>query len=159
LGTLHIRYKRKWHFQRVLNKLDQQSKELMINVEKKCRRIKSGRIPFSPKAAVWIRRTQVYQSLLRYHNGQIQNKGNLKRTARRCGIERCFHLTVEEIALRLKVCIKHCDYFRKNGKQYRKKHLADCLAWARDKEDSEREREILAIIQRESDRSFWRCVN
>jgi hypothetical protein len=159
LGTLHIRYKQKQHFQRALNKLNQQSKELMINTEKKCRRIKSGHIPFLPEAAVWIRRTQVYRSLLRYHNGQIQNKGNLKRTARRCGIERCFHLTVEEIALRLKVCIKRCDYFRKNGKKYRKKHLADCLARTRDKEDSKREQEILAIIQRERDRSFWQRVN
>ena len=159
LGTLHHRYKQKRHFQRALNKLDQQSKELMINAEKKCRRIKSGRIPFSPEAAVWIRRTQVYRSLLRCHNGQIRNKGNLKRTARRCGIERCFHLSASEITTRLNVCIQRCDYFRKNGKQYRSKHLSDCLARARDKEDSEREREILAIIQREKDRSFWRRLN
>ncbi len=34
LGTLHIRYKQKRHFQRAFNKLDQQSKELMINAEK-----------------------------------------------------------------------------------------------------------------------------
>ncbi len=61
--------------------------------------------------------------------------------------------------MQLKVCIKRGNYFRKNEKQYRKKHLADCLARARDKEDSEREREILAIIQRERDRSFWQRVN
>jgi hypothetical protein len=33
--------------------------------------------------------------------------------------------------------------------------LNNCLAWARDKEDSEREQEILAIIQHEMDWSFW----
>jgi hypothetical protein len=50
--------------QRELNKIDRQSKELMLNAERKCRRIKSGRIPFSPEAALWIRRTQVYRSLV-----------------------------------------------------------------------------------------------
>jgi hypothetical protein len=54
LGNLHLRYKRKKHFQRALNKLNQQSRDLMLNAEKKCQRIKSGRIPFSPEAAVWI---------------------------------------------------------------------------------------------------------
>jgi hypothetical protein len=52
----------------------------MLNAEKKCRRIKSGRIPFSPEAALWIWRTQVYRSLIRYHDGLMQNRGNLKRT-------------------------------------------------------------------------------
>ncbi len=48
--------------------------------------------------------------------------------------------------MRLKVCIKRCDCFRENGKQYRRKHLTACLARARDREDSEREREILDVI-------------
>ena len=108
---------------------------------------------------MWIRRTQVYRSLVRYHDGQIQNRGNLKRTARRCGIERCFELTMEDILLRLKVCLDRCDHYRKNGKHYRRKHLNDCLSRARDMEDSAKEKEILEIIQREKDRSFWRRIN
>ena len=145
--------------QKELNKINRQTKELMLNSEKKCRRIKSGRIPFSPEAALWIRRTQVYRSLIRYHDGLIRNWGNLKRTARRCGIDRCFHLTIEDILLRLKVCLQRCDHYRKNGKPYRRKHLNDCLTRARDKEDSEKEKEILAIIHREKERGFWRRIN
>jgi hypothetical protein len=91
--------------------------------------------------------------------GKFGNRGNLKRTAHQCGIEGCFQLTVEEILMRLKVCIKRCDYFRKNGGQYRRKHLADCLAQARDREDSKGEREILVVIQWERDWSFWRRLN
>jgi hypothetical protein len=145
--------------QKELNKIDRQSRDLMLNAKKKCRRIKSGRIPFSPEAALWIRRTQVYRSLVRYQDGQIKNRGNLKRTARRCGIERCFELTMSDILLRLKVCLDRCDHYRKNGKHYRRKHLNDCLSPARDKEDSAKEKEILEIIQREKDRSFWRRIN
>ena len=151
-------YNRK-SIQRKLNKIDKQSKELMLNAEKKCRRIKSGRIPFSPEAALWIRRSQVYRSLIRYHDGLIRNRSNLKRTARRCGIERCFELSIEDILFRLKACTQKCDYYRRNGKHYRRKHLNDCLARARDKDDSDKEREILAVIQREKDRSFWRRIN
>jgi hypothetical protein len=37
--------------------------------------------------------------------------------------------------------------------------LNDCLAQAWDKEDRERERKILAIIQHEKDKSFWQRLN
>ena len=38
-----------------LNKLDQEGEAYMKHAEKKCRRLKSGRIPFSPEASLWIR--------------------------------------------------------------------------------------------------------
>jgi hypothetical protein len=159
LGRLHTTCRSKRAFRRGLNKLNKQSRDLMINAEKKCRRIKSGRIPFSPEAALWIRQTQVYQSLLRYHRGLIRNRGNLKLTARRCGILNCLALSVEEILLRLKACIAQCDYYRIHGNRHRRRHLQDCLQKAREAEDYQREKEVLAIIQREKDRSFWRRIN
>jgi hypothetical protein len=55
--------------------------------------------------------------------------------------------------------MEKCDYFRKHGKQHRRKHLYQCLDKAREREDEDREKEILAIIQREKDRSFWRRLN
>jgi hypothetical protein len=54
----------------------------MRNAEKKSKKIKSGQIPFLPEASVWIKRTQVYRSLLKYQDGRIRNRGNLKRSAR-----------------------------------------------------------------------------
>jgi hypothetical protein len=131
----------------------------MLKAKKKCRRIISGQIPFLPEAALWIRQTQVHLSLLCFHKGRVQNQRNLKRTAWGCGIEHCFNLKVEEILLRLQVCIQKCSYFWKKGKQYQQKHLNDCLARARDKEDSYKEQEILGIIQCKNDRSFWSQSN
>jgi hypothetical protein len=96
IGELHTKHKSRRKFQQGLNKLDTLSKDLMIsNAKKKCRKIKSGRIPFSPEAALWICCLQVYWSLLCYHNGHIRDCGNLKRTARYCGITNCFAITVE----------------------------------------------------------------
>ena len=87
-----------------LDKIDKENRDYMIHAEHKCRRIKSGCIPFSPDAAVWIRRCQVYRSILRYHEGKIRNRGNLKRTVRRCNISRPLELTINEVRSRLAVC-------------------------------------------------------
>ena len=106
-----------------LDRIDQDGKGYMRKAEKKCRRIKSGRIPFSPEASIWIRRAQCYRSILRYHNGQIKNRGNLKRTARRVGIRSPLSLSVKEIQARLAHCKEQCEYFRKHGKRYRRRHL------------------------------------
>ncbi len=159
IGELHTKHKSRRTFQQGLNKLDKLSKDLMINAKNKCRKIKSGRIPFSPEAALWIHRSQVYWSFLHYHNCRIRNHGNLKGTARHCGITNCLAITVEEVTLCLKVCNKKCNYFRKHGKQYPPKHLYQCLKKARESVDDKREKDILAIIQREKDRSFWRRLN
>jgi hypothetical protein len=142
-----------------LNQLDREGEQYMRHAEKKCRRIKSGRIPFSPEALLWIHQCQVYRSLLRWHAGKIRNRGNLKRTARRCRIKNPFFLSVEELQLRLKICKTKCDYFRKHGKRHRQQHLTQCLEAAKDREDEDAERKILAIIRREKDCSFCRRLN
>jgi hypothetical protein len=65
-----------------LNKLDKEGEAYMKHAEKKCRKLKLGCIPFSPEVSLWIPQFQVYRSLLRWHAGKIQNRGNLKRTSR-----------------------------------------------------------------------------
>ena len=63
--------------ERLLNKIDDECTQYMKHAEKTCRKFHTGRIPFSPMDALWIRRCQVYRSLLKYHLGKIKNKGNL----------------------------------------------------------------------------------
>jgi hypothetical protein len=159
LGAIHLRYKSNKWFQREINKLDKQSKDMMTNAEKKCKRIESGRIPFLPELSLWIRHTQVYRSLIRYHLGLIHNVGNLKRAARRRGIFKCLSLSLEEIWLRLDVCIDKCDYFCKHSQYYKRKHLYKHLQEAKDKENERKEKEILAIIEHEKNKSLWRQLN
>lgn len=141
------------------NKIDEEVKQYMTGSEKRCRRIKSGRIPFSPESSKWIRRAQVYRSMLRYHAGKLRNRGNLKRSARRCGIENPFLLSLEEIRVRLKIAKKKCNYFRKHGHRYRRRHLKTRLDAAKSKGDEEAEKRILAILEREKQRSYWRRLN
>jgi hypothetical protein len=77
--------------------VDAEKAQYMKASEKRCRRIKSGRIPFSDKSAVWIRRRQVYHSILRYHEGKVKNRANLKRAGRRCGIKNALRIPVSEV--------------------------------------------------------------
>ena len=142
-----------------LDTIDLAGRQYMIHAEKKCRRIKSGRIPFSPESSLWIQRSQVYESLLRYHAGKIRNRGNLKRRARKCGIHRPMHITPAELLERLKFSREKCDFYRKHGRRARRQHLHNRLQVARDKDDELAAKNILAILQREKDRAFWRRIN
>ena len=139
--------------------IDEEGKTYMRHAEKICRKIKSCRIPFSPEAAIWIRRVQVYYSLLRYHKGRVKNRGNLKRAARRCNIPNPLAMSMAEIYDRLKECKRECVFYQEHGKRFRQKHLNARLLLAQEKEDEEAINKISAIIQREKQRNFWRRLN
>ena len=70
-----------------VNNTNEEAKQYMMHAESKYQRIRSGRIPFSANSSIWIKRAQVYRSLFRLHVKKIRNKGNLKRVARKCGIQ------------------------------------------------------------------------
>jgi hypothetical protein len=99
--------------------IDEEGKAYMRHAEKIGLKIKSCRIAFSPEAAIWIKRVQVYYSLLRYHKGRIKNRGNLKRAARRCNIPHPLSLSVTEIYAQLQECKKECLFFQEHGKRFR----------------------------------------
>ncbi len=99
-------------------RIDRELGQYMRNAEKKWQKLKSGQIPFSPEASVWIKRTQVYRLLLKYHNGRDRNRGNFKRSVRRCGIVDAMSILQEEINARLNTCIKQCNHFCKHRMSY-----------------------------------------
>jgi hypothetical protein len=69
----------------------------MRKAKKICRKIKCCWIPLSPEAAIWIRRVQVYSSILCYDKGKIKNVSNLKRAARQCNIANPLTMSIKEI--------------------------------------------------------------
>ncbi len=60
MGAVHQKSKSRALARRHLNKLDKELGQYMRYAEKKRHKIKSGWIPFSPEASLWIRWTQVY---------------------------------------------------------------------------------------------------
>jgi hypothetical protein len=140
---------------RMIETVDHDSGQYMAHAEKKCRRFKSGRICFSPESVIWIKRRQIYVSLLEYRRGKKKNKGNLKRLARKQQIRSPFSLSIEEIMIRLNVCEKQIAYFRENGHRYRKKHLLHRVEVARKAGKEEAVQQILNIIEQEKQKAFW----
>jgi len=159
LGLAHTMSRSSVLVKERLDSIDEESKQFMKHAEKNCRRIKSGRIPFSPEASLWIKRTGIYRNLLRYHAGKKVNRGNLKRAARRCGIAAPFRLDLIEIRTRLKICKEKCHFFRKHGHRYRRQHLQRRLVAAQKRHDEVAEKSILEIIENEKQRAFWRRLN
>ncbi len=134
----------------------------MKHAAKKCRKLKPGCICFSPESVIWIKRKQIYNSLMEYNlgrKGRNKNRGNLKRAARRQGITNPFQILMAELKTRLKVCKERNNYFRKNGPRYCKMFLLQRAELAREDGQEEAAAKIMAIIKREQERSFWRNIN
>jgi hypothetical protein len=131
----------------------------MIQAEKICKKIKSHRIPYLPEASIWIRRAQVYHAIIRWHNGKIQNKGNLKQAVRQCNIQNPLAMSLTEVLQCVEECKGEFKVFQENGKQFRAKHLNERMQLAQECNNKEEFKRIGAIIQRERQRTFWRQLN
>ncbi len=138
-----------------LNKLDQEGEAYMKHAEKKCRRLKSGQIPFSPEASLWIRQCQVYCSLLWWQNGKLQNYGNLCRTARQCQINAPFNspsMTVLSVLAAPDITLAFYFWLEKkdNEKWYRFDKKIMSLVY--DKKSDEIRCTLRMFLQREDNR-------
>ena len=159
LGKAHTHGRDKEDTQNRINRVDKEGGQYMIHAERNCQKLKSGRICFSPESVIWIKREQIYRSLVEYKHGRTKNRGNLKRAARVQGIKKPFQISLAQLRIHLEVCEERNDYFRQHGARYRKKHLLDRAGKAREEGREEAAVKILAIIKREQDQSFWRRLN
>ena len=66
LVAAHIKQGNKQEIQQKVDAVNKMATQCMAHAKKKCQRIKSGQIPFSPESALWIHRTQVYRSIIWY---------------------------------------------------------------------------------------------
>jgi hypothetical protein len=142
-----------------LNTINQEGRAYMIHAEKTRRKIKSCRIPYSPEASIWIWRVQVYSSIIQWHKGQIRNKGNLKRVARRCNIQNPIGMSMAEVSLRVEECKRECKFYQENGKWFQAKHLNEQMCLAQECNNEEAFKKIGAIIQKERQHLFWQQLN
>ena len=123
LGEAHENSKNKAKIEHKVGKIDLEAGQLMNNASQKCRKFKLGWICFSFKSVLWIKRKQIYHSLLKHLRGRPKNRGNIKRAARKQQIRTPFQLSSQEIISPLTICEIQIAYFREFGERYRKKHL------------------------------------
>jgi hypothetical protein len=101
----------------------------------------------------------VYYSIIQLHKGQIRNKKNLKRAARRFNIQNALGLSMAKVLQRVKECKRESKFYQENGKRFQAKHLNERMLLAQECEDEEAFKKIGAIIQKERQRLFWRQLN
>ena len=145
---------RRW-MQAAMNAIDKEGGQYMLGAENRCRKVRSGVIPFSPEAVRWLRRAQVYRSLLTWKLGKRRNMGNLRRLAKRVDIQDPFRLSTQELTKRLRVCEDKCTALKRTGWLARRRFLRERCQQAQQRQDFETTEKILAIIKREKDRAFW----
>ncbi len=71
---------------------------------------------FSLESILWIKREQIYRSLVDYKLGQNKNRGNLKQAARIQKIKHPVWISLAQPKIHLEVCEERNDYFQKHGK-------------------------------------------
>ena len=68
----------------VLNSIDQVISDGMRHAEKKCRKIKAGAVPYSPKLAEAGAKIKLWSLVIRHHLGSNINTRYIRRVAKRC---------------------------------------------------------------------------
>ena len=111
LGKAHTMRTSKEDTQRRINQVYAEGVQYMTHAKRNCRRLKSGRICFSLESVLWIKREQIYCSLIEYKLGQNKNKGNLKQAACIQKIKHPFWISLAQLKIHLEVCEECNDYF------------------------------------------------
>ena len=110
LGEAHTLGTDKEDLQRRINQVNMEGVQYMTHAERKCRQLKSGRICFSLEFVLWIKRKQIYRSLMEYKLGRNKNRLNLKRAAHIQKIEKPFRISLGQLKIHLEVC-RECNNF------------------------------------------------
>jgi len=77
LGKAHTHGRDKEDTQNRINRVDKEGGQYMIHAERNCRKLKSGRICFSPEPVIWIKQEQIYRSLVEYKHQNPKTPTNL----------------------------------------------------------------------------------
>jgi hypothetical protein len=136
-------------FQLMYNNWDKEMIELMLAAEKRCRKIKTDTIAWSPVIGEWTRRLNLYRWLIRYRKGLKVNLSNLERSCQRAGFPHPSRITLEAAQVNERACILKLDSYRRNAPEMRKRHLQERLNAAHLRRDEKAAAAIIKILRRE----------
>jgi len=142
-----------------LENLDRQITELMTCAESKCRKKYKNDYDFSPEVRQWIERGRAIRAIIRMKLGRECNIGNLKRTAKRCGLTNPLSYTRSQLWEMYYKCKAKCKKLLADSPWMRKQFLSQRLQTAIDEGKQQEANEIKSIIRGENQRRIWRGIN
>ena len=142
-----------------LNKIDKQITELMTCAEKRCRMLFKNDYEFSPNVRYWIERGRAIRALIKLKLGRECNAGNVKRAARRAGIENPLSCDRRELHDLYHACKQRCKEMLASSPWLRKQFLNRKLQDALDEGKQEEAKQIKDILRNERQRANWRNID
>ena len=144
---------------RALELLDRQITELMTCAENKCRKKYKNDYDFSPEVRMWIEKGRAIRAIIRMKLGGECNIANLKRTARRCGLDNPLAYSRPQLWEMYNECKKKCKKLLAESPWMRKQFLSQRLNAAIEEGKQQEANEIKAIIRGENQRRTRRGIN
>ena len=159
LAGLCVQYPVAEDVQKELEVLDQQTKELQVHCERKCRHIYRPELEFSGPVQEWNFRRRCYSDLLRRHTVGVNNMSNIVRRCHRAGIEDPKQLTAEQCREGKRYCRMRMREFKKDSPWMRKQLLEARKQIARAEGRQDDCAGIARVQQREKNVSTWIPIN
>ena len=94
-----------------------------------------------------------------YLDKKTRDPRNLIRECLRRGVKSPLSITRDELRTEFFVCQKNIELLTKNGPLFWLKHLQDLLKQLLQSGDAHRVSKIMGIIQKETMRKRWNCIN
>ena len=139
--------------------LDVEITQYQTHAERKCRKIRRPAVKFSLPVKHWVHKRWGYQGLLRLHDGGCSNPANIKRTARRAGIERGDQLTRQQALDGIRYCNSRLKAMKPHESHLRKTHLSERVLEATEEKNEGWRKGVLRVISSEEQKSIWRTIN
>jgi hypothetical protein len=117
-------------FQLLFKKWDKEVTQLMLGLEKQCKKFLKGIIEFSPITGIWIWHLQAYRWIHQIHENKGAHGGNLFQTCRCLNILSPLALTPAQVILTINECIMQLDDLKKVTPRLQNVHLRECLTSA-----------------------------
>ena len=128
----------------------------MRNAENKCRKIRAGAVPFSPKLAEAGTVIKLWSLVIRHHLGKNINTRYIRRIAKKCNITRALSCTLATAWMN-KLKAEGTYYkLKKSAHRLRREFLHQLLTT---KESSKTRKAIRRIMKHEETRRAWRTIN
>jgi len=147
-------------FQVLINKWDTDLEQYMKAAEKRCRKILSNRIPWSPIVGMWLKRRRLLLRVKRYLEDEtsIPDPRNLIRDCRKINLCDPNKADLHMILVDLHTCNKKLLDLSKTASEIRRTHLKDCAKRAEAKGDKAKAKSILQVLLREEQRKTWKRI-
>ena len=140
--------------------MDHLTTNLMLCAEKRCHKLNSAHYEFIPQVKGWLDRCHTLRALLWLQTGKkVRNRSNVKRFARRCGIDKIMQHSVSELVAMYMECKISTQKLMAESPWMQKEFLSTLLQEAMEEGKMEESTRIKEISRNEPEKKVWASIH